>query len=316
MQLEIPTISALIAPYQHYPKAIQQAIVLADAHPSITHTLTKSFRAVLRALVTRCNRKDGCAPLMARVDHLADEAGVCEKTVQRAIAFLKRIGWLEQVGDGRDDGGSFTFRSYRLLPALVALLRLPFTCQKTKMSDGLYIDLSIKEDHPGISAKAEETPKPKTPIQLPQALEQAAQEFDVTPAGMCKLRGIAHKAGYQLEQVIAAVRAKVKAAGASGGRFYRYLTRTIERGGDFAGRAAQEARIEAETAEKDATKARAAKHAGKRYKSTKGTIIEIDATGWVATVFKIDGKIENYGGLEGITSIWSAVEGANYTQLG
>lgn len=262
MQVTIPTLDSLIEPYKHYPKAIQHALLLVESHPAFS-ILTKSARRVLKSMVTRCSRHNGTEPIFARVDRLAAEADVCTKTVQRAVAFLKKVGWLEKVSDGRDEGGVFTYRHYWFSADLAALLRLPTpkNDHRTKESSGTYIDLSFKSDQPEISDKESTPPS----IELPPALQAATEELGIKDTGIAKLRGEAHKAGHQLEHIIACARERLQKLGAKGSRAFRYLQTMISKPSDYASRAAQTARMAADTAKTTKDKGCAEKYAHKRF---------------------------------------------------
>ncbi|MDB5772826.1 MAG: hypothetical protein JWM42_3200 [Burkholderia sp.] len=219
------TLEEVIQPYKKYPRTIQNAILLAHTHPAFL-TLTKCTRKVLYALLTRACQHDGCRPIKARIDRLALEADVSDKTVQRAIAIFRKIGWVEQA-NRRSEFGLFCSRQYQFSPALCALVRLPVAQQvgeigpqETEMSDGaIYIDLTFKEDQRQISIKELKG----KPVDLPDALQQASDEFLIRPTGIAKLRGIARSAGHELEHIVTVARQYMHRVSASGNRAYRYL---------------------------------------------------------------------------------------------
>lgn len=221
------TLEDILGPYRGYPKTIQQAILLAHTHPSFL-VLTRSMRKVLCALLTRASKQDGMRALKARVDRLADEAGVSTKTVQRSLATFREFGWLALPDDtGRSEYGVFCSRAYHFTAALCRLVQLPSVedgqqdiAQETKMSDGaVYVDLTFKEDQRRISL---EKSKGK-PVDLPEELREASKEFSIRETGMAMLRGIAHQAGHRLECVVAVARDFLRKAGATGHRAFRYL---------------------------------------------------------------------------------------------
>lgn len=161
------------------------------------------------------------------------------------------------------------------------------------MSDGAYIGIILKEDHP----ETPEEPASKKEVDLPPALQQAAEELAISPAGIAKLRGEAHRAGHDLAQVVAAVRGYVHKLAIKGGRAYRYLQATIAKGGDFAGKAAQMARVEAETIERGQDKDRTRKYAGQRFVNAAGHTIAIWSDGSGANITNPDGS--SAGGIAG-----------------
>jgi hypothetical protein len=232
----------VLAPYAKYPKTIQQAIFRVETHPSFS-VLTRSMRKVLKAFLTRASKKDGAEPVRARVDRLAEQAGVCNKTVQRTISRLRKLGWMKQMSDGRSEYGVFTYREYQFTQELCDLVALPVPGEEpsrgTDLSDGTIEDLSFKKDQLEISKKNR-----KGKIDLPPVLEEAAEVLEVQPTGICKLRGLAHKAGHQLEDIITCARSRLAKLKATGNRAYKYLKSMIERNSDYASRAAQIGRVE------------------------------------------------------------------------
>jgi hypothetical protein len=279
----IPSLSGLIEPFEHYPKVIRQAILLVESHPSITLILTRATRRVLRALVARCDRLNGSKPFEAPFDCLAEESSTSTKTVQRALKALAKLGWVEQVGDGRDDHGSYAIRAFRLLPGLCELLRLPSSQilpRKTKLSDGLYVNLEFKKDHPEIQEKEQ---KPQGPVELPAELASLPDELEISPAGIAKLRGQAHRAGYNLAHIVACARERMRKLGVSKHRAYAYLESMIAKPNvDYAARAAPEGRIAHQAAMEDRAAAAAKKHAGRAY---------IGPDGYTHR-FRADGRVE------------------------
>lgn len=226
---------------------------------------------------------------MARFNRLAEEADCSEKTVQRALKFLKATNWLVQVGDGRDDNGKYTHGTYRFTETVACLLALPtasISPQQTKMSDGLYIELSLLKDQPGTpgdsSLKKEDQPQPK--ITLPPELAKLPEELGIKDTGIAKLRGLAFKAGHQLEHIVACAKQRLLETGAKGGRAFRYLQTMIDRKSDYAGRAAQEARKAEDKAVVDRRKETEEKHADKRYVAPNGMTYRFLGTSGTAEV--------------------------------
>lgn len=290
MQLTLPTIQELTQPYQHYPKIIQQAILLADSHPSLTAALTRGYRAVLRNLVTIVSKSDGCAPFTVIPHLLALKADVSEKTVQRGLSALKKFGLVAQLGDGRDDTGAFTRHCYQFTEHLAGVLRLPVkTCssRKTKTADDLYIELTLVEDHPKISSKTK-TGK-AAPVELPPELASLPDELGIKDTGIAALRGLAFKAGHQLEHIVACARAQLKKLSATGNRAFRYLEAMIAKPSDYAGRASQATRVEAEKEKAAKDQSDAEKYRGKRFTASNGDIFRINECGAVATIISASG---------------------------
>ena len=270
-----PNVNDLIAPYVNRPRSIQKAIVLAYTRPEFSG-LTRRTRGVIASLVGRCNQYDGTAPIRARLDRVAEQAEVSTKTVQRTVASLREMGWIEQVSEGRSDMGCFTFRQYRFSPAFCALVELPGSARneaETKMSDGPNKEELNLKDQPG--QIFEKKPKATaTTITLPPEL-QAIKEVGIKDTGVAKLRGLAYRAGHQLADIWKVAQAALTKAGATGYRAYRYLERMILTSSDYAGRANQIKRVATDTVEVASVIARRAKYAHKRFACGPGTIVKI-----------------------------------------
>lgn len=249
----------IVERFSKYPAEVHAAVTRANTHPDIVSATTGSTRKVLSWLLARASKDNGLRALKARVDRLAQEAEVSEKTVQRAIAAFRELGWLAvPTEESRTEMGLYSHRTYFFTPGFCRLVGLPCpgetpeeTCRETKMSDGgVYVDLTFKEDQREIQVQ---NLKGK-PVTLPAELEQACEEFQVRPTGMAKLRGIARMAGHQLEAIITVARDYLRKAGATGNRAYRYLEAMATRQTDYAARAAQAARIAAETSLQQTTR--------------------------------------------------------------
>lgn len=289
---------------------IQQALLMVESHPSLTWVLTRATRRVLKALVTRCSKDDGCAPIHARASNVAKEAACDTRTVTRALAALNELGYVEKIGDGRDDNGKYKFLDLKLTPLLAKLLRLPAEGEKvhrTKMSDGPYIGFNqsfFKEDYPGIPDEKIDTPKPtpapsKAPassstsatveadIVLPPELDPLPQEFEISRKGIANLRGQAHRAGYNLAHIVACARQRMTELGAKSGRAFRYLEKMIGKSNaDYAGRASQAGRVAANSDFEARAITAAKKHVGKAYVAPDGVLLR----------FRADGKVEMLDG--------------------
>jgi hypothetical protein len=274
------TLEEIIQPYQKYPKTIQDAILLAHTHPAFL-ALTKATRKVLYALLTRACQHDGRQPIKARIDRLALEAAVSDKTVQRAITLFREIGWLEHA-ERRSEYGLFCSRVYQFSPALCALVKLPLRRQEaetlpqeTKMSDGaVYVDLTFKEDQHQISLKNRQG----QPVDLPDALQRASDEFAIRPTGVAKLRGLARAAGHDLAHIVTVARQYLQRAGATGHRAYRYLERMAAQPAqlvDYAARALQVARLTAVQQQVSAANTIAQRCRNKRFVGPAGLVVRV-----------------------------------------
>jgi len=275
-----PTIDDFLQPYRHYPAVVQQAIFRVETHPTFS-ILTRSMKAVLKAMLTRSSKIDGTAPIKARVDRLATEAAVSTKTVQRTLAVLRKIGWIVHMCDGRSEYGVFTFRLYQFSVALCALVTLPvkgkISPQETIMSDGaIYADLSFKKDQREISIEKRQQDPVAHPISLPAELRQIVA-LGVKDTGVCKLRGLAHAKGYNLADIFTVAKKRLTELNASGGRVYRYLAAMIDnpKPCDYAGRAGQLVRSGAADKATQKMKSRRQKYAHKRYTAGPGIIVKI-----------------------------------------
>lgn len=286
------TLEDIVQPYQHYPKIIQQAVLRAHTHPTFL-VLTKSMRKVLCALLTRASQKNGLQPIKARTDRVAEEADVSEKTVQRAVAAFRQLGWIKPLDTQRSEYGLFTARQYAFTEELCALVELPHqgsrtetTCtQETEMSTGaVYVDLSYKKDLREISVKNREA----NPISLPQTLRDIV-EMGVKETGVCKLRGLAHQAGYRLEDIFNLARTRLQAIGATGNRVYRYLLSMIEKRSDYAARAAQLKRQNGQVEVQQVHKTNADEYRGRRFMKA-GKRVDVFADGDGAIAVLADGS--------------------------
>lgn len=244
------TLDDIVSPYRSYPAAVQQAILLAHTHPAFL-VLTKSSRKVLTALLTRASQFNGLSAIRARIDRLADEAGVSDKTVQRALATLASLGWLQVPERARSEFGLYCSRAYRFTEALCDLVALPRPgvdredrASRTEMSDGaVYVDLSFKKDLREISVKKRQENPDANPITLPPTLQELVK-LGVKDTGVCRLRALARQAGHRLEDIVLVAKSFLLKGGITGGRAYRYVLALISRGSDYAARALQLTRLE------------------------------------------------------------------------
>ena len=268
-----PSVNDLLQPYKQYPRTIQRAILLVETSPRFLG-LTKCMKAVVKTLLTRASQTNGTTPFKARLDRVAMQAGVSNKTVQRTIATLRLAGWMEQVSDGRSNMGVFTFRSYRFTKVFCKLVGLPTDSKvnrNTEMTDGgVYVDLSFREDH----AKISKEKRQGKPVDLPPALHEITA-LGVKDTGVAKLRGMAHDAGHRLEDIWQAGKACIAIAGATGGRLYLYLQAMIKVACDYAARASQVERNGTQAIPKARTISRWMQCAHKRYSAGARTVVQI-----------------------------------------
>jgi hypothetical protein len=241
------TLEDLYQQYRKQPIVIRDAIMRTNSHPTIINSVTRSTLRVLTRLVSRADKTDGTAPLRAKIDNLAIEAECDPKTVRRAISALVELGWLalpDMVV--RNEYGVFSTRTYQFTERFCTLVCLPRPSVEpasssptgTEMSTGANkVDLSFKNDQRTIER---ETRKAKSqPVELTPVLDQAAEEFAMNRTGVAQLRGLAHRAGYALEDIIAVGRAYLQKAKATKNRAHGYLRAMIARKSDYAARAAQ-----------------------------------------------------------------------------
>ncbi len=243
--MHVRTLDDVIQPYRHLPGAIQTALIRVETHPTF-RGLTRGSLKVLKALVTRASATNGAAMIRARMDRVADEAGVSTKTAQRAMRTFFNVGWVLPASEGRSEYGVFESRRYTFSAALCELVHLPtkgkpaaIFRQETQMSGGaIKTDLSLQKDQQEISIKNRNGEPPTLPV----AVNAIPEETGINPTGVCKLLGIARQVGYQLEHVYAVAKPYLVKIGASSpGRAYRYLLTMLNnpRKADYAGKAAQ-----------------------------------------------------------------------------
>lgn len=244
------TLEDLYQEYRNRPVVIRDAIMRTNSHPTIINSVTRATLRVLTRLVCRAEKTNGQAPVMARISHLAREAECEEKTVRRAIGALVELGWLAMPNVCRNEYGVYTSKEYHFTESFCRLVRLPcpsgsqaeVNATGTEMSDGaVYVDLSFKEDQRQIEKEKREDEKRE--IELPPELNDAAEEFSMNRSGMALLRGLAHRAGYLLEDIIVVGRDYLHKVKATKNRAHRYLESMIRRQSDYAERAAQIRRI-------------------------------------------------------------------------
>lgn len=241
------TLDDIVRPYLHLPTTVQCALVRVETHP-VFRALTRATLAVLKTLVTRSSATNGTAIIRARVDKMADEAGVSYKTVQRAMRTFREFEWVLPATEGRSEYGVFESKRYVFTPGLCELIDLPTKskpapalAQETEMSDGaIYVDLSLKKDLQEISIKNREGQPPT----LPPTVTKIPEETGISATGVCKLLGVARRADYKLEDVYLLAKPYLEKIGTNAARCYRYLHAMLvnPKKVDYAGKAAQERR--------------------------------------------------------------------------
>jgi hypothetical protein len=241
------TLEDLYQQYRKQPAIIRDAILRTNSHPTIINLVTRSTLRVLTRLVYRADKRNGMAPLRAKIENLAEEASCDPKTVRRAINALVELGWLALPDAvSRNEYGVFSTRSYHFTEAFCALVTLPYPGHEqmsaeaigTEMSTGANkVDLSFKNDQRVIE---KETRKAQNQdVELTPELDQAAKEFGMNRTGVAQLRGLAHRAGYALEDIIDVGRDYLHKVKATKNRAHGYLRAMIARQSDYAARAAQ-----------------------------------------------------------------------------
>jgi hypothetical protein len=299
LRMYAPTVEDILKPYCQYPTIIQQAILLVETNPRFIG-LTRSMKAVLKALLTRASQTNGASPIKARLDTVALQAQVSTKTVERTVKSLRSAGWMIAVTEGRSAWGVFESKRYQFSNELCQFVGLPvkdgktFLPRETSLSDGaVYVDLTFKKDHSEILFKNRTANPEQHPITLPSELT-AIVEAGVSEKAVCKLRGMATAKGHQLADIFTVAKTqliKTKAIG-SNNRIYRYLAAMIAKPSDYASRAAQIERNSVLATKATATMNRQAKYANKRFILGNGTVVRIfegmaevlKDRQWVATI--------------------------------
>lgn len=274
-----PKFDEVVNPYLHYPTVIQHALIRVETHPTF-RALTKSTLLVLKYIVSRASSLNGEAIIRARVDRLAEEAAVCCKTVQRALKILDQCAWVARVGPerARSEWGVYESERYRLSPELCRLLELPsgnISAQRTGMSDGPIYDLNYKKELQEISIKN----RGAKPITLPDELTDMPAETGIQPSGVCKLMGIASKAGHQLAHVYTVAKQYLVNKGLKGARAFCYLQTMLAnpKPTDYAARAGQINRLtrpESVTEDPLVLIARECRHKRYRHVSKPGVVVQ------------------------------------------
>ncbi|MBC3911370.1 hypothetical protein [Undibacterium umbellatum] len=293
--MHVPTVHDVIKPYQKYPKVIQQSILRVETHPAFS-ILTKAGKRVLKCLLTRVNQGDGEFPIRARLDMVAEGADVSYKTVQRTMQILKSLTWLSPVSPGRTDWGTFSSFRYQFSADFCSLVKLPTKSKtinqiedETILSDGtVYIDLSFKEDQLKISLEN----KGKNPITLPEELREL-EAFGVKETGICKLRGLAHTAGYKLEHIWTVAKSYCEKFRINGNRLYRYISRMIQTTSDYEKRALQILRMNDVSETSTIEKPNGAKYS---FKNFVGTGVRVRIFDGIAEVIKQNGDVFTVSG--------------------
>lgn len=319
--VRVRTLEEVVEPYLHYPLRIQASLLRIETHPAF-RGLSQSALRVLKALVTRASQSNGLIPIRARLSRVSEEAQCSTKTTQRALRLLESVGWLSAASSGRSEHGIYCCRQYRFSASFCALVDLPIPSeadnqvrsrvtaqsvprirpQESAMSDGpIYIDLTFKEDQRKSFLEKQRTNP--APIELPAALTTMAEETGILETGICKLRGMAYRAGYQLEHVYVVAKPRLIAIGATAGRAYRYLQAMIlnPRQVDFAGKAAQSARM----ASNVRRGCRQMRFANTRYRSRAGAKLKVFMG--AAELQEASGTIKTFAGRQ-MDDIYDRIE--------
>lgn len=142
------------------------------------------------------------------------------------------------------------------------------------MTDGpIEVDLSFKKDQREISIQN----RGENPIVLPEDVRDISVETGIKDTGVCKLLGIANKAGHKLADVYEVAKPHLLAAEATAGRAFRYLLAMLlnPKPADYASRAAQMQRQAGAIASAKAARTTAERCRYKRYRATNGAVVRI-----------------------------------------
>jgi len=247
--MHIPTFEDIMRPFIEKPKAIQQAIIRVDTHPSFS-VLTKSSRAVLRQLVSRAGASNAYQPIKARLSKIEKETGFSYRTVQRAIVMLNTAGLVTRINDGRGEFGLFSHYEFRLSESLCMIIGLPYseTEVKPKTSEiapqneiEKFYEQTIEVER----RELEPRNRDKNEIVLPQELLEL-EKLGINKFGICKLRGHAHRRNHRLEHVWRVAKEYALPKKLTKGRLYKYLIAMIVKNVDYSARALQHARLAAD----------------------------------------------------------------------
>lgn len=286
------SVAQILEPYGHLPKKIQQAILRVETHPHFIG-LTRAMKAVLKVLVSYSDQHDASKPFRVVGPYAAEQAKVSTKSVQRTINALKDAGWMSQHGDGRESFGEFAYREYRFSEVLCQAIQLPYgpnnvppAQAETTLSDGTVYDLNFKEDQRAIALKRRVAAQGK--ITLPPLLEQMAEKLKIKPSGICKLRGMAHEAGYKLEDIYIAIQHNLERIAVTATNAFNYLRAVIlnPRRRDFR---TMRAKLE-HSKNGSLLSARAAKFSNKRYATVCG-LTKVTVFDHTAEIVTHDGKV-------------------------
>lgn len=165
---------------------------------------------------------------------------------------------------------------YVIVPQLVSDRETSTTHRYT------YVDLQVKRDQWETSRNSAQKPNP-----LPSDVV-ILKEHDLNEVVVYKLMGQATKLGHRLGDVVQVALPHLKRLGLCGHRAYRYLLKMIQNGGSYRQKVewarqqtdAQQAKIIAAS--------RAARHAGKRWVTNAGHLIEVHDHR--ADIYKTDGS--------------------------
>ncbi|MET3135247.1 hypothetical protein AAKU55_005555 [Oxalobacteraceae bacterium GrIS 1.11] len=310
--VHIPTLEELMAPYAHLPMTVQDALLRLETHPAF-RILSDTTHRILKALLTRADKRDGRKPITARNDRLAVEAYCSTKSVKRAIDQFYALGWLHAASDGRDQNGKYSKREYLFGAGLIELVRLPVPCHLEQLRPdalGLPDNRTSEPDFRAeqrMDAMANSDSAPRQII-LPVELKAMAETHGISESGVCMLRGLAHKHGYRLQDVYGAIAHHMVTLGLRATRAFNYYRRCIlnPKKTDYAGKAAQMDRL----AQDAVQGARKRSHAGKRFTGAGGIFVKI-FDGW-AEIVKGDGTISQVVGTD-LAELYDQIERGQLT---
>lgn len=224
--------------YQAYPPVVRPFLLQLENHPLFQKNFTHWSRRVAIDILARIRINDASVPILLRMNHVARAIGVCTKTVQRVVNYLKELGWIKQEGDGRDDMGNFSFRKFIVSKEVREIMGLPtdfvdnsiennkLSTKNKKMSNGVYgvnKDLYLKE----ASLEKEGKTKPSAQKGVRSDLIEIIEALGLHQFGLFKLLALCKKAGIRLQAVWELKKETILKAKITGGRAFNYLMKLI-----------------------------------------------------------------------------------------
>ena len=235
----VPAFQELHQKYGHLPSVLQEAVLRANCHLALQKSLTTSCRLVLADLVSRADKKDPALPIKVNLTKVADSIEVSYKTVTRAINTMESLELIQRTENTRKRSGRFGASVILLSDQLRTLLGLPVqktesVCEQHELEK--HFQQNVASDR-----KAMNRVQDKADVVLPpELLELETKGID--KYGICRLRGMATKAGHKLEDVWAVGKQYTKEL--IKGRLFNYLKAMILKADDYAGRAKQLTRMD------------------------------------------------------------------------